>query len=87
MASFLRSFGFNFILVVLILAIAGKSNALGYTHPIFRPGPWRLAHATFYGDELASETMGTYIYTYAQFNIFQFKIKNSDVTSYIILLK
>ena len=25
---------------------------------IYRPGPWSLAHATFYGDETASATMG-----------------------------
>ncbi|KAK9203621.1 hypothetical protein WN943_013877 [Citrus x changshan-huyou] len=58
MASFLRSFGFSCLLVVLILAIAEKSNASGYTRPIFRSGAWQLAHATFYGDESASETMG-----------------------------
>jgi len=27
---------------------------------IFRPSQWALAHATFYGDETASATMGTY---------------------------
>lgn len=58
MASFLRSFGFSCLLVVLILAIAEKSNASGYARPIFRSGAWQLAHATFYGDESASETMG-----------------------------
>ncbi|CAN1186329.1 EXPA7 [Linum perenne] len=26
--------------------------------PVFRPSPWSLAHATFYGDETASATMG-----------------------------
>ena len=28
----------------------------------FRPGTWSLAHATFYGDETASETMGMYVF-------------------------
>lgn len=29
--------------------------------PIYRPSPWSLAHATFYGDESASATMGSLI--------------------------
>jgi len=28
---------------------------------IFRPSQWALAHATFYGDETASATMGIYV--------------------------
>ncbi|XP_039011389.1 expansin-A7-like [Hibiscus syriacus] len=35
------------------LAIFGKPCLAAY-----RPSPWALAHATFYGDETASETMG-----------------------------
>lgn len=35
----------------------------GYTVPraptVYRPSAWTLAHATFYGDESASSTMGT----------------------------
>ncbi|CAK9311018.1 unnamed protein product [Citrullus colocynthis] len=47
------SLGFNFFLVALVLAIFTRS-----TLAVFRPSSWNLAHATFYGDETASETMG-----------------------------
>jgi len=36
---------------------------------IFRPSKWSLAHATFYGDETASETMGIYIYMLSQLSL------------------
>ncbi|KAL4602670.1 hypothetical protein ACB092_10G070500 [Castanea dentata] len=40
-------------LMASILAISSKSTMAN-----FQPSPWQLAHATFYGDETASETMG-----------------------------
>lgn len=41
-----------------IFTIIGKPTAAA---EIFRPSRWALAHATFYGDETASATMGTLI--------------------------
>ncbi|XP_050266401.1 expansin-A7-like [Quercus robur] len=52
MASSLRSWSLCF-LMASILAISSKSTMAN-----FQPSPWQLAHATFYGDETASETMG-----------------------------
>lgn len=43
----------------LAVAAMGKAVAAGYSTPVFRPTPWKLAYATFYGDETAAETMGT----------------------------
>ncbi|KGN50161.1 expansin-A7 [Cucumis sativus] len=47
------SLSFNLFMVALVLAIFMRS-----TLAVFQPSPWKLAHATFYGDETASETMG-----------------------------
>ncbi|XP_057976075.1 expansin-A18 [Malania oleifera] len=41
----------------LMTIIVGKSS-VSVALSVFRPSPWALAHATFYGDESASETMG-----------------------------
>ncbi|XP_061357888.1 expansin-A7-like [Gastrolobium bilobum] len=41
----------------LLLAFTFMGNPT-LTVGIFRPSPWALAHATFYGDETASATMG-----------------------------
>lgn len=49
----------QFSLFFLILAVIEKARA-GYYAPVFRPTAWQLAHATFYGDETASETMGEF---------------------------
>ncbi|THU54132.1 hypothetical protein C4D60_Mb10t21790 [Musa balbisiana] len=51
MASSSSSLLCNLGLLVLAMAIARAG-------PVFRPTPWSMAHATFYGDESASETMG-----------------------------
>ncbi|KAF7810230.1 putative expansin-A30 [Senna tora] len=46
---------FHFATFLLLSWMLTKpTSALG----IFRPSPWALAHATFYGDETASATMG-----------------------------
>lgn len=63
MASFLHSWSFSLFLIVFTSAMfTGKSMAAGYGKARvptgFRPSQWSLAHATFYGDETASETMG-----------------------------
>ncbi|KAG8382318.1 hypothetical protein BUALT_Bualt05G0065000 [Buddleja alternifolia] len=55
MASLLHPWVLGFFLV---LAVVGRATAGGYSTPVFRATPWKLAHATFYGDETASETMG-----------------------------
>ncbi|KAH0913303.1 expansin-A7-like [Brassica rapa] len=47
------SFKKFFAIVMVAFAISGEFVA-GY----YRPSPWRYAHATFYGDETGSETMG-----------------------------
>ncbi|XP_047337951.1 expansin-A18-like [Impatiens glandulifera] len=46
-----------FIVVISTLPILPSVDAAGYGYG-FQPGKWQLAHATFYGDETASETMG-----------------------------
>ncbi|KAJ6962551.1 hypothetical protein NC652_001267 [Populus alba x Populus x berolinensis] len=63
MASFLHSWSFSLFLIVFTSAMfTGKSMAAGYGKARvptgFRPSQWSLAHATFYGDETARETMG-----------------------------
>ncbi|CAA2961725.1 expansin-A7-like [Olea europaea subsp. europaea] len=50
----LHSWCFIFFLVI---AVVGKATAAYYV-PVFRPTAWKLAYATFYGDETAAETMG-----------------------------
>ncbi|KAL2516984.1 Expansin-A7 [Abeliophyllum distichum] len=49
----LYSWCFSFF---LLLAVVGKATA-AYA-PVFRPTAWKLAYATFYGDETAAGTMG-----------------------------
>lgn len=56
MASLLHSW--RFIFLFLALAAIGKAAAAGYAAPVFHATPWKLAYATFYGDETAAETMG-----------------------------
>lgn len=46
----------NTITITLMLIIIAKPAVVTAT---FQPSPWTLAHATFYGDETASATMGT----------------------------
>jgi len=43
------------ITISLMLTIIAKPALVAGT---FQPSPWTLAHATFYGDETASATMG-----------------------------
>ncbi|KAK3019791.1 hypothetical protein RJ639_003778 [Escallonia herrerae] len=57
MASFLHSWCLSFLLMTWIATIIGRS-AGAYAPVGYRPSPWTLAHATFYGDESASSTMG-----------------------------
>ena len=52
MASIFHSWSLSFFIVALIPALIGTSIA------VYQPSQWSLAHATFYGDETASETMG-----------------------------
>lgn len=47
------------ITFLLVLVFATCLSKLSVAVQIYRPGPWSLAHATFYGDESASATMGT----------------------------
>lgn len=56
MASFLHSSSFNLSIMALLVTIFCKSFAA--SAPVYRPSPWYTAHATFYGDESASATMG-----------------------------
>ncbi|KAK4260507.1 hypothetical protein QN277_003608 [Acacia crassicarpa] len=45
----------SFLLLSWILTVIGSPAA---ADGVFQPKPWALAHATFYGDETASATMG-----------------------------
>nr|GMD97685.1 putative expansin-A30 [Ipomoea batatas] len=49
-------------MVLVLAAIVDKSVVVGtyssYRTPVSRPSAWKLAHATFYGDETASATSG-----------------------------
>ncbi|XP_019189161.1 PREDICTED: expansin-A18-like [Ipomoea nil] len=53
---------FAFFMVLVLVAIVDKSVAVGayssYRPPVSRPSAWKVAHATFYGDETASATAG-----------------------------
>ncbi|GKE45236.1 putative expansin/Lol pI, expansin, cellulose-binding-like domain superfamily protein, partial [Tanacetum coccineum] len=55
MASF-HHFYFFFSIITLILSYYINPNEAVYHGYV--PSPWTLAHATFCGDESASETMG-----------------------------
>ncbi|OAY56593.1 expansin-A7 [Manihot esculenta] len=57
MGSVFHSRSISFFLIALTSAFISTSTATGYT-PVFQPSQWSLAHATFYGDETASATMG-----------------------------
>ncbi|KAL9242656.1 hypothetical protein vseg_016638 [Gypsophila vaccaria] len=58
MANFTKIFRYNnFVVIVSIVLVTiclGSTIVDGY----FQPSAWNYAHATFYGDESASETMG-----------------------------
>nr|AVG44218.1 EXPA7 [Boehmeria nivea] len=56
MASFVHH---RFLISILLIAcmIAG-ARAAGSSAIYYKPSPWRTAHATFYGDETARETLG-----------------------------
>ncbi|XP_055821861.1 expansin-A18-like [Solanum dulcamara] len=60
MASFHHRCSLTIFLIVATLAIIDRANGAGYgaTPSGFQATPWKLAHATFYGDETASATMG-----------------------------
>ncbi|XAR70365.1 hypothetical protein NMG60_11027196 [Bertholletia excelsa] len=53
-----------FLVGLMMAAIIRKSNGVYYPAkpavrvPVFRPNQWALSHATFYGDESTSATMG-----------------------------
>ncbi|CAA0831509.1 Expansin-A7 [Striga hermonthica] len=52
---YIRSLGF--FLAVAAMAVR-QAMAVVYSSPVFCATPWQPTHATFYGDETASETMG-----------------------------
>jgi len=47
-------FAFTMKFMFILMFMGDQAIAAG----IFRPSQWALAHATFYGDETASATMG-----------------------------
>lgn len=51
---------FFFILSIITLAFSWFVKPSEAVYHGYVPSPWTLAHATFYGDESASETMGKY---------------------------
>ncbi|KAJ8767657.1 hypothetical protein K2173_018215 [Erythroxylum novogranatense] len=58
MASFYSPWTLAFFFLGLTTMIIGRTTGARYSTPVFQPSQWELAHATFYGDETASETMG-----------------------------
>ncbi|KAG9452126.1 hypothetical protein H6P81_005030 [Aristolochia fimbriata] len=52
-------FPLHLALLLVISCLAISMNSVE-SAPRFVPSPWSVAHATFYGDETASETMGGY---------------------------
>ncbi|XP_060178466.1 expansin-A7 [Lycium barbarum] len=59
MAYFHHRWSLTIFLIVATLALIDRAMAGGYAAPSgFKATPWKLAHATFYGDETASATMG-----------------------------
>ncbi|KAL1828414.1 hypothetical protein ACET3Z_006826 [Daucus carota] len=56
MPSFLHLWRLSILFVALSATIFGRF--ISAYAPIYRPSPWSLANATFYGDESASATMG-----------------------------
>lgn len=66
MASLLQSWRLVFVLLAVVAV--GKAVGAGYSTPVFRPTPWKLAYATFYGDETASETMGEFIFIFFEYD-------------------
>ncbi|CAI9290928.1 unnamed protein product [Lactuca saligna] len=60
MATFHHSRRFCFILSIITIVFSWFANLTGAVYHGYVPSPWTLAHATFYGDETASATMGKY---------------------------
>lgn len=60
MASLLHWWCLSFFSVAMMAV--ERASAAGYATPVFHTTPWQLAHATFYGDETASETMGMLLF-------------------------
>ncbi|KAK8585319.1 hypothetical protein V6N13_076193 [Hibiscus sabdariffa] len=60
MASSFDSWCFKFFPMALITLamVISKFSVADPLPAVFSPSPWSPAHATFYGDETASETMG-----------------------------
>ncbi|XP_065862480.1 expansin-A7 [Euphorbia lathyris] len=55
------SLSFLYLVAIITFAFMGTAMGAGYTSiktPVYHPTQWALAHATFYGDESASETTG-----------------------------
>jgi hypothetical protein len=67
MASIFQARSFILIAYAMMFTLMGESTVAVV---IFRPSKWSLAHATFYGDETASETMGIYFICYLNYHYF-----------------
>ena len=59
MASVYYSMIFCLFVSIITLIFSCFINPTEAVYHGYVPSPWTLAHATFYGDESASETMGT----------------------------
>ncbi|KAK5804672.1 hypothetical protein PVK06_032323 [Gossypium arboreum] len=57
MASF-TSWSFKLLFMTLATFAIISKPSLAVAVPVFQSSPWAAAHATFYGDESASQTMG-----------------------------
>ncbi|KAK9053171.1 hypothetical protein SSX86_029802 [Deinandra increscens subsp. villosa] len=62
MASFHSSGGLLYLILIVITIFAASLDSVKAAYAavptVYRPSAWTLAHATFYGDESASSTMG-----------------------------
>ena len=70
MGHLIKKFGsLRFVVLVFVMMmgsmVVDAYSSSSYTSmAAYKPSTWKSAHATFYGDETASETMGKYAYFY-----------------------